>query len=283
MARYTRFDNSQITTELRILANNDFVVEYPYRHWKPYGPQFKSHQNARLTPVGVALLQYIATADWATPRHFTKSLVADPVDVLRPLPRPITATCSEKDDQWIFLEYGTVDDEAVGLLEAFAERHPHAEEVTLTDPTSDPIQFQLRLVEPPVISVVASHGGYIEHATFQDGDLRLTVHLPPTVPVRRVIDAIEAAYPGTTLVTKRQLTRDEQSTPLHRTLTGDLTDRQQAALEAAVFSGYFDWPREVSGVDIADSLGVSPPTFHQHLRKAQKKLFESLYPATAPA
>jgi predicted DNA binding protein len=61
-----------------------------------------------------------------------------------------------------------------------------------------------------------------------------------------------------------------------------LSDRQQAAREAAVFSGYFDWPRDVSGVDIADALGVSPPTFHQPLRKAQKKMFESLYPTTEP-
>jgi DNA-binding CsgD family transcriptional regulator len=28
--------------------------------------------------------------------------------------------------------------------------------------------------------------------------------------------------------------------------------------------------------DLAESLDVSPPTFHQHLRKAERKVFESL-------
>jgi hypothetical protein len=109
-----------------------------------------------------------------------------------------------------FLQFGTVGVEAVDLLESFAERHQNVEELTITDPTSDPIRFQLRIVEPPVISVLASHGGNIQHATFQDGDLRVTAHLPPTVDARRVIEAIEETYSGTTLVTRRQLTRDEE-------------------------------------------------------------------------
>jgi PAS domain S-box-containing protein len=182
-----------------------------------------------------------------------------------------------------FLEYGTVDADAVDLVEALAERHPNIDELTIVDRTSDPIRFQLRASEPPVISVVASHGGYVQDASIQDGDLRMTVHLPPSVAASRVIDAVEETYPGVTLTTQRHITRDESSTQLHRALTEELTDRQRATLEAAVFSGYFEWPRDVSGEEIADSLGVSPPTFHQHLRKAQKKVYDSLYPAHPPA
>jgi hypothetical protein len=107
IARYTRFDNSQITTELRILANNDLVIEYPYKRWQPYGPQFNPHQDARITPVGITILRQVAIEDWVTPRYFTNSLVDNPADVLRPLPRPATATYSEKDDKWLFLEHGT--------------------------------------------------------------------------------------------------------------------------------------------------------------------------------
>jgi predicted DNA binding protein len=29
-------------------------------------------------------------------------------------------------------------------------------------------------------------------------------------------------------------------------------------------------------VDVASSLDVSPPTFHQHLRKAMKKVFDTM-------
>jgi predicted DNA binding protein len=56
----------------------------------------------------------------------------------------------------------------------------------------------------------------------------------------------------------------------------ELTDRQRTALEAAYFSGIFEWPRHSSGEEVAESLGVSSPTFHQHVRAAEKKIFGAL-------
>ena len=50
-------------------------------------------------------------------------------------------------------------------------------------------------------------------------------------------------------------------------------------MDAAYHSGFFEWPRDTSGEEVAASLDVSPPTFHQHLRKAERKLFESLLSA----
>ncbi|WP_123619822.1 helix-turn-helix domain-containing protein [Halorubrum sp. CSM-61] len=51
-----------------------------------------------------------------------------------------------------------------------------------------------------------------------------------------------------------------------------LTERQRAALIRAHTSGYFEWPHETNGEEIADSMGVSRSTFHQHLRAAQRKI-----------
>jgi predicted DNA binding protein len=48
-------------------------------------------------------------------------------------------------------------------------------------------------------------------------------------------------------------------------------------LEAAYHAGFFKWPRETNGEQIAESLGIAPPTFHQHLRKGQRKVFETLF------
>jgi predicted DNA binding protein len=66
-------------------------------------------------------------------------------------------------------------------------------------------------------------------------------------------------------------------------LTAELTERQHQALEAAFHSGFFEWPRESTGEDVAASLGVAPPTFHQHLRKAERKVFDHLLSASIPA
>jgi predicted DNA binding protein len=51
-----------------------------------------------------------------------------------------------------------------------------------------------------------------------------------------------------------------------------LTERQRAALIRAHTSGYFEWPHETNGDEIAESMGVTRSTFHQHLRAAQRKI-----------
>ncbi|MFC7232696.1 helix-turn-helix domain-containing protein [Saliphagus sp. GCM10025308] len=106
----------------------------------------------------------------------------------------------------------------------------------------------------------------------------MTIHLAPTVDVRQVIDVVEAAYPNVEMVRRRQITRPHDDPQrIQRRLVADLTDRQRAALVAAYQAGYFEWPRESSGEDVAASLDVAPPTFHQHLRKAERKVLDSLF------
>lgn len=60
------------------------------------------------------------------------------------------------------------------------------------------------------------------------------------------------------------------------TIESQLTERQHATIEAAYHAGYFDWPRTSTGEEIAESMGVSLPTFSQHLRAGERKLFRSL-------
>ncbi|WP_438267412.1 helix-turn-helix domain-containing protein [Haladaptatus halobius] len=43
-------------------------------------------------------------------------------------------------------------------------------------------------------------------------------------------------------------------------------------MTAAYNAGFFEWPRESTGEEVADSLGVLAPTFHQHLRASERKL-----------
>jgi PAS domain S-box-containing protein len=181
-----------------------------------------------------------------------------------------------------FLQYGTVDTDTLGTLSALAEALPQFEAMTVVDQDDTTAQFELRASAPPIVSIVASHGGHVQESKIVDGDLHITIQLPPTVAARRVVDAIRETYPTTSLLTRRQVTRHEESLAgVDRTITEALTDRQRSALETAVYSGYFEWPRTASGGDLAASLGVSSPTFHQHLRKAQKHVFESVLLSTS--
>jgi predicted DNA binding protein len=55
-----------------------------------------------------------------------------------------------------------------------------------------------------------------------------------------------------------------------------LTDRQEEVLRTAYLSGFFETPRDRTGGEVAESLDVSQPTFNNHLRAAQRKLFTLL-------
>ncbi|MFC7027627.1 helix-turn-helix domain-containing protein [Halomicroarcula sp. GCM10025710] len=47
-----------------------------------------------------------------------------------------------------------------------------------------------------------------------------------------------------------------------------MTDRQAEILRAAYLAGYYAWPRDTTAEELAESLDISSPTLHQHLRRA---------------
>ncbi|PSP83804.1 PAS sensor protein [Halobacteriales archaeon QS_6_64_34] len=182
-----------------------------------------------------------------------------------------------------FLVYGTATPGAVEAVHDISDALDHWEAVEVRD-NGDPQRFEIRMSDPPILSTVASLGGYVEEAVVVDGDIDLRIHLAPSVDVRRVVDAVEAAYPTAELRRRRQVTRaaaDPQR--IQRELLSRLTEKQRGALEAAYHKGFFEWPRDAVGEDIADSLGVATPTFHQHLRKAEAEVFDALLSTETPS
>ncbi|RKD89062.1 bacterio-opsin activator domain-containing protein [Halopiger aswanensis] len=179
---------------------------------------------------------------------------------------------SIEDDE--YLVYGNVTADAVDGLESLVETLPHWVSVTYRT-GGDERGFELRLSEPPVLSTVASLGGSVETAVIEDGDYLMTLHAAPGADVRQVVDTVQEAYHNAKLLKQRQL-RIDTPERVRDVLEADLTDRQRAALEATYHAGYYEWPRDASGEDVAESLDIAPPTFNQHLRKAQRKVFDSL-------
>ncbi|WP_255170215.1 PAS domain-containing protein [Natrononativus amylolyticus] len=175
----------------------------------------------------------------------------------------------------VFLEYGTATEDAMAAIETLvdAESVPHWESVHALRIDGDATHFELRLVDPPMFSTITAYGGSIDEARIEDGDYYMRLHLPPSTNVRRIVDSITETYPRIELVSQRQVDRDRKpATGPQSAFFERLTDRQRAALEAAYYAGYFAWPRDTNGEEVADSLGISAATYHQHLRSAQRKL-----------
>ena len=176
-----------------------------------------------------------------------------------------------------YLVYGTATDDARAVLPDLVEEHPAWESLTVLVDDGDLIRFEFRETEPKLTSAIVAHGGYVENARFENGDYELTIHLPPGVNARTIIDAVQDAYPPAEMMTRQQVTRtDDVQRRARRAVMEAMTERQLATLEAAYYAGFFETPRESSGETVADSLGISAPTFHDHVRKAERKLVAAL-------
>ncbi|WP_459194494.1 bacterio-opsin activator domain-containing protein [Halosimplex sp. J119] len=129
-----------------------------------------------------------------------------------------------------------------------------------------------------LVTAVATHGGQISGATVASGEFRFVVGFPRGRDKRQLVDLVEDHCPGATPRAQRTVQRDDADVDTAASVIDDrLTEKQRAAVETAVFAGFFDWPRTSTGEDVADRLGVSPATFTQHLRAAERKLFEALF------
>lgn len=131
--------------------------------------------------------------------------------------------------------------------------------------------------EPSVARTIADHGGVLRSLAPVDDRTRLAIDLGEPISVRSFLRALEAVHPGTELVARRNRDRPPRATRPFETLAADLSERQRRTLEAAYYGGFFEWPREHTGEEVAESLGVSQPTFSRHLRIAQRKLFALLF------
>jgi len=154
-------------------------------------------------------------------------------------------------------------------------------DATLVQDQGDRCRFEFATTDDTVAATLASYGARVESMTATDGTARITAALSATADVRSLVEAVTAEFDGMELVAQREhrgATEDDGS-PDHPVadLLDLLTDRQEAVLETAYRSGYFEWPRDRTAEEVADSLDVSSPTLHNHLRLAQGALFGALF------
>jgi PAS domain S-box-containing protein len=142
---------------------------------------------------------------------------------------------------------------------------------------ADDTLLKLQLTEPCLGSVVSDRGMLLRGLWAENGQCRLTVEVPKTADARRAVNLILSQYEGTQLLAKQE---SRTSSSSNKSINGGvleaLTPRQREVMETAYRFGYFDSPRRANGDDIAELFGFSNAAFHQHLRKAERTLFEEL-------
>ncbi|MDF9746930.1 PAS domain S-box protein [Natrinema salsiterrestre] len=139
--------------------------------------------------------------------------------------------------------------------------------------------FVLQTITDRSLSQVALEAGAtMQSAIMVDGEARVTLEAPRSADLREIIDALDSVFADTELVAKREHEQEVRSSTTYRERVDErLTEKQRSALEAAYASGYYDWPREITAEELAESMGVSSSTLHQHLRNAVRSLAAALF------
>ena len=162
---------------------------------------------------------------------------------------------------------------ATADLIGLAEETAVVETVSVVSEGDDETLFEVTVGSTPFLDVLRSYDVTLRTATAENGATTLVLEVPQRVETRSLVEAITAEYPETELEARRETTT-RSARQLDTYLEERLTEKQYEALQAAHYGGFFEWPRESTGEDLAATLSVSPPTYHYHLRAAERKLVE---------
>jgi len=142
----------------------------------------------------------------------------------------------------------------------------------------DAPRYALELVAPTIASTVADAGGWIRTLVVDDTGGDVTVSVPRSTGIERVLTALRGRFGDVTVTGSREAATADGATGAFRAAArSELTDRQWTVLRAAHVSGFFEWPRATTGEEVAATLGVSQPTVSRHLRVGQGNLFDLLF------
>jgi PAS domain S-box-containing protein len=137
---------------------------------------------------------------------------------------------------------------------------------------------ELSVTAPSIRGLLADHGAELHAATITPSAGEFTVEAGRESLARSLAEAVTDRFEDADLTRYRQRERrPETQQEFVARLKADLTDRQRAALVRAYAGGFFEWPHEATGDDIAEAMGVCRSTFHQHLRAAQRKVVGAMF------
>ena len=175
---------------------------------------------------------------------------------------------------FIRIEDGSVDEVRAFLSTAVVD----VESIREIAQRKDGTVVEISVAEFKMMNHLAEAMATIRAVTANAGDGRLVIEVPNSVSVRTLSENLATVFDECSLLARRQ--RDREDDPSAKVEDADgmgLTNRQHEVLLTAYHAGFFTWPRESTGEEIASLLDISQPTFHEHLRTGERKLLELLF------
>ncbi|TMT80446.1 PAS domain S-box protein [Haloterrigena sp. H1] len=153
----------------------------------------------------------------------------------------------------------------------------------LISQTETDCRFEATVAGEVIASRLVRHGGSPRSMHADATGTEVTVDVPPGTDVREFVEMLREGYPTVELQARHDVERSMRTRSEHVTsLLDALTDRQLEVLRTAYFAGFFEWPRESTGEEIAALLEVTQPTVNRHLRIGQQRLLTQLFEESGP-
>jgi len=178
------------------------------------------------------------------------------------------------------LEYFTVNGAPPDRVLSMAEESTIIDEARLINRGIDGGLFEFVVSGPCVTTTLADTGAVARSVSAESGVGAVLADVPAHTDVRHVVEQFRNHHPESDLVACRD---SEEPIPIrtergaHATMADRLTDKQYEVLRTAYLSGYFSWPRRTTAEECAEMIGITQPTFSQHIRVAQEKIIGQLF------
>ena len=164
-------------------------------------------------------------------------------------------------------------------VDRLTERAMAFDSVRAVDPIvdGDDAVVQFHLADSPLVEVLSTFGSRLTAMDATDRRLAVEFSVPTEATAQSLLDALRERYDRVDLVAHHESAPQQTPRGFREEFRSQLTDRQLTALTKAYVSGYFEWPRQVDGSQLAASMDIVPSTYHQHLQAATRKLVEAVF------
>ncbi len=188
------------------------------------------------------------------------------------------ATTQKDGSHRVYVSVDCDDDaeERRARIEEVAEETPLVESYTHITTRGDTEVYSL-VGDITFFEQILDRSGTLMEMKAAPDEARLLVELPKYASVKSFLSMVEGEYDDVEVLSSHTKEKEFQTeSGFKGRLKEELTRRQLETLETAYYSGYFDSPRESTGQDIADQLGVTQPTVTENIKAGQRKLLRLL-------
>ena len=150
-------------------------------------------------------------------------------------------------------------------------------QVRSVNAVDDGNRYEVVVAGETVAGTLLERGVRVRTLTATGSDLTATVELPDGLGVRGLVEYLDALYGSAELTARRERAGADRSERVRGAATERLTDRQRQVLRTAYFSGFFEWPRETTGQELAAKFDISQPTISRHIRKGTRRVLDLVF------